>query len=98
MDLPVGKALSAASQEDAYRVVGTNDTPPEFEEAFHEFHCLDVGHGAQDRATKAFTRGQRLATARLRLQSLGHTHLQRDRRQPARELDPVGPLPGALDR
>ena len=40
VDLPVGKALSAASQEDAYRVVGTNDTPPEFEKVRHFFGPL----------------------------------------------------------
>ena len=98
MNFPVSKALSAAGQKDADRMVGADDTPPKLKEPFNELHCFDVRHGAQNRATKPFARGQWLAAARLRLQGLGDAHLQRDSRQLPGELDPPRPLPCPFDR
>jgi hypothetical protein len=97
VDFPIGQALATAGQENRDRMVGANNAPPELEEAVNKFHRLDVGHGAQDGATKPFAGSEWLPAAWERLQRLGHAHLQRDRRQLPRELNPLSPLPGAFD-
>jgi len=98
VDFPVGQALSAAGQKNPDRMVGTNDPPSDVEELLDKFHRFDVGHGAQDGATESFARSEWLPASGLRLQRLGHAHLQRDSRQLSCELNPLSPLPATLDR